>query len=509
MRILGDHLAFQYDHPEQVQAVIPMTKISDGWVAVPFTLQNAIVLNNINIAAPSPIKYQYKWLGKYTPYKHQIHTSEFLTLNKRAFLLSGMGSGKTISSLWSSDYLKKQGLVNRVLVISPLSTLDVVWGREIFTNFPGRSYQILHGSSNKRRQLLKEPSDYYVINHHGVGVILDDLKARPDINLIIVDEIAFYRNSQNKSWKALRTLLTPDKWVWGLTGSPTPQAPTDAYGIAKMVKPENVPYSFTRFKQDIMIQVSPFKWVPRKNAENAVAKILSPGIRYALRDCVDLPETIVQYREVELTPDQKHHYKKLLAECMTEIRGVQITAVNAAVLMGKIIQSACGCVYGSNGEMMRIDCADRINEVADIITGCDEKVIVFVPLTGALHYVKSELEKKGFTCGLIEGATSKGERQRVFDAFQYGEGMKVLCANAQTMSHGINLTIASTIVWFAPPYSHETYVQANARIVRPGQKNVTNIINLTATKEERRIAEGLQTKARFLDIVLDIMKEQK
>ena len=87
--------------------------------------------------------------------------------------------------------------------------------------------------------------------------------------------------------------------------------------------------------------------------------------------------------------------------------------------------------------------------------------------------------------------------------------MKVLCANAQTMSHGINLTIASTIVWFAPPYSHETYVQANARIVRPGQKNVTNIINLTATKEERRIAEGLQTKARFLDIVLDIMKEQK
>jgi SNF2 family DNA or RNA helicase len=504
MRIIGDYLVFKYAYPERVKSLIPEVKISQDWTAVPFTLQTATILRSLGLPAPSPIQTEYDWPGKYTPFKHQILTSEFLTLNKRAFLLSGMGTGKTVSALYASDFLKKIGLVNRVLILSPLSTLDVVWGREIFQNFYHRKYAILHGTAAKRKELLKEPVDYYVINHHGVGVVLDELKDRPDIDMVIIDEVSFYRSSQNKSWKALKTLLTPDKWVWGMTGSPTPQAPTDAYGIAKLIKPENVPYSFTRFKQDTMLQVGPFKWVARKNAENIVAKVLSPSIRYALRDCIDLPPTIVQYRKVEMTTEQQQHYKKLLKDCMTEIRGVQVTAVNAAVLFGKIIQAGLGAIYGENKEVVKLDCSHRLNELKDLIEECDEKVIVFVPLTGALHMVASELRKSGYEVGVIEGDTSKHKRQEIFDAFQHGDKMKVLCANPQSMAHGVTLTAATSTIWFAPCTSNEAYMQANARTIRPGQTKTTNIINIFATKEEEKIYSGLQNKAKFQDIVLEI-----
>lgn len=507
MRVLNDHLAFKTDKAGLVSAVLPETKHAQGWTAVPFTVETATVLRSIGIEAPSPIRHNYRWKGQYKPFKHQLTTAEFFTLNRRAFCLNDMGTGKTMSALWAADYLKECGLVNRVLIISPLSTLDVVWSREIFTNFPGRTVSVLHGSAEKRHRLLAEPADFYVINHHGVAILAEALRSRTDIDLVILDEAAVFRNAQTKMWKVLRSLITPDMWCWGMTGSPTPQAPTDAYGIAKMIKPENLErQSFTRFKSEVMHQVSQFKWIPKRDSERAVARLLTPSLRFSLRDCVDLPETIVQYRHVEMTTEQKHHYAALLKDAVTQIKGVDITAVNAAVLFGKLIQAACGVIYGQDGKVAKLDFTPRLKEVEDIIDDCNEKVIVFVPLTGALHAVQAELKKKGYNCGLIEGATSKTERLKIFDEFQRGTEMKVLLANAAAMAHGISLTVASTIIWFAPAFSNEVYEQANARIVRPGQKNVTNIVNIESTKEERKIYEGLRNKKKFMETVLDIIK---
>ena len=502
MKILNNHLVFRHDNPD----AIPLPKkVAQGWVAVPFSVQAAQVLRAMGMDAPSPISTDYDWSGRFTPYEHQRNTSEFLSLNKRAFCLSGMGTGKTLSALWAADYLMSSGIINRVLILSPLSTLDVVWAREIFTNFPHRTYAVLHGESSKRKTLLKEKKDFYILNHDGIKVLEKELQDRPDINLIILDELACFRNSQTSRWKIAKKLLTADKWVWGMTGSPTPQAPTDAYGQAKLLKPENIQSSFTRFKNDIMLQCGPFKWVPRKNAEQTVARVLSPSIRYALRECVDLPDTIIQYRSVDMTPEQKHHYSKLLKECVTEVRGSTVTAVNAAVLLSKIIQAATGVIYGNDKEILKIDCSHRINELLDIIGECDEKVIVFVPLTGALNHVKSMVEKEGYTVGVVDGSTSPNKRREIFDAVQNGN-VKVLIANPQAMAHGISLTAASTIVYFAPPFSAEVYEQSAARVVRPGQKNVTNIINISATKEEVKIYKGLQEKKKFLDTVLEIVK---
>jgi SNF2 family DNA or RNA helicase len=76
------------------------------------------------------------------------------------------------------------------------------------------------------------------------------------------------------------------------------------------------------------------------------------------------------------------------------------------------------------------------------------------------------------------------------------------------MSHGLTLTAATTIVWYAPIHSNETYEQACARVRRPGQKRTTVIVHVASTDTERKIYQRLKTKQHVQGILLDMFKDQ-
>lgn len=512
-RIINNHLVVQTENPGQIRAVLPEIKeatIKGHKVcAVPFSLETARVLNNLGIPSPSPIRTQYDWQGMYKPMAHQVHTAEFMTLHQRCFILNGMGSAKTLSSLWAADYMQRTGQANKVLVVAPLSTLDPTWGNEIFRNFPLKRFAILHGSRQKRLNLLETKQDIFIINHDGVEVIAEQLMERDDIDLIILDELAVYRGgTRTRRWKTMNKILNKcgfPRSAWGLTGAPTPNEPTDAFAQMKLIKPENYRGHFTTFKNETMHQLTQFKWIPRKGSEETVNRILKPSIRYALSDCVDLPETIYADRHVALSTEQHKHYRELLNQAMTEIQGSAVTAVNAAVLVSKILQAATGCIYAADGELLKIDAGPRMSVVKELIEECQQKVLVFVPFTGALKHVAAELAKK-WTVATIDGSTSMAQRNKVFQEFRQTPNPHIIVANAAAMSHGLTLTEASSIIWYAPAFSNDVYNQANARIVRPGQKHVTHITHIYATAEERKIYNVLKEKGRMQDAVLELAK---
>jgi SNF2 family DNA or RNA helicase len=517
-RIVNNHLVVRTSNPEAIRKIFPTVKEAiikgQNFCAVPFSLETARILNNMGIPAPSPIRTHYAWPGVYRPMKHQIHTADFLTVNTRNFLLSGMGSGKTLSALWAADYLQQTKQIKKVLVVAPLSTLDPTWGNEIFKNFPLKKFAILHGSRQKRLDLLASEQDIYVINHDGVEVIYDELIMREDIDLFVLDELAVYRGgTKTKRWKTMNALLNKcgfARAAWGLTGAPTPNEPTDAFAQMKLIRPENYKGHFTSFKNETMHQITQFKWIPRKGAEKTVNKILKPSIRYALADCVDLPRTIYSERRVALSAEQNKHYRELLNRAMTEIRGSTVTAVNAAVLVSKILQAACGAIYSADGALLKLDAKPRLAIVEELIEECRQKVLVFVPFTGALNHVAEKLSKK-WSVGVIDGSVSVNKRNQIFQNFRQTTHPHVIVANAAAMSHGLTLTEASKIIWFAPAFSNDVYNQANARIVRPGQKHVTQIVHIYATAEERKIYNVLKEKGRMQDAVLELAEidEQK
>lgn len=486
-------------------------------VAVPHRADEVRVLRNLGFDAPAPMGYYYDWPGRYDPFIHQRVTSEFLSLNPRAFVLNGMGSGKTMSVLWAFDYLRKLGVVRRMLVISPLSTLERAWGDEIFRHFPDMTFAVLHGDRTKRHNLLANDFDVYIINHDGIKAkdTLELLRFRPELDLIVVDEIASFRNSGTERWKALNLLINGDKktgegrreWAWGLTGTPTPNEPTDAWAQIKLINPSKAPGYFGSFRDAVMRQMGPYKWVMRDGALEVVKNSMQPSVRFSREECIDLPPTTFVTRQTEMSPGQKRAFDEMVRKLKTEAEGSQITAVNEAVKLSKLLQICAGVAYGNDGEI-HLDNKARIDLVKEIIDEAEGKVIVFVPLTGALKALADELSKD-YTVAVIHGETPKAQRDRIFKEFQDAKDPRVLVANAGTMSHGITLTAANTVVWFTPIHSLEIYEQACARVTRPGQKLNTLIVNIEATPLERKIYERLQGRGKTQGVLLEMLKGRK
>ena len=251
-------LALKLNNPQIVLNSIPTAKPLSvrgrELVVCPHKLTEVWALRKLGINAPSPIMHYYNWKGKFKPYEHQKNTADFLTIHKRCLVLNEIGTGKTQSALWASDYLMELGLVKKCLILSPLSTLERVWSDAIFMSFIDRRATVLYGSAERRRKLLKIPSDYYIINHDGFQVIQEELN---DFDLVIVDEAAVYRTPSTNRFKIFRKWLNknPDIRLWLMTGTPTPNDPTDAWTLAKMVENPHVAKTYTAFKEATMMKI--------------------------------------------------------------------------------------------------------------------------------------------------------------------------------------------------------------------------------------------------------------
>jgi SNF2 family DNA or RNA helicase len=501
-------IVLNLNNPDKVTTIIPTAKkfLYKGreLVAVPHRIDETKLLRNLGFDAPSPIKHYYQWSGQYKPFDAQRETAEFFTMHKRAFCLNDMGTGKTLSTLWAYDYLKSQGLANKALIISPLSTLERTWGDEVFRHFPHLNFAVIYGTKDRRIKMLNSEADIYLINHDGIKVIEKEILAKSDIDLVVVDEIASFRNAGTGRWKALRNIIAGRERVWGLTGTPTPNAPTDAWAQCRLLCPERVPKYYGQWRDSVMKQLSQFKWVPRDSAPELVHNAMQPSIRFSRDDCVDLPPCIWAERHVEMTPEQKTAYKNMLARLAMEYQGDQVLAVNEAVKMQKLLQIACGVVYGDDQDI-HLPAKPRIEVVREIVEEAGTKTIVFVPFKGVLRYVAAQLASD-FTVEMISGDTSKSERDRIFHAFQHESSPRVLVAQPAAMSHGLTLTAANTVVWFAPVTSNEIYEQANARVTRPGQKHTQFVVNIEGSEVERRLYSRLRDRQKLQGLLLEMVR---
>lgn len=500
-------LLVEPENPTQLVNLIPKSKqVDDKRVVVHWGYEETLVLRNLGLEAPSPLVGQYKFPSTFKPYDHQIKTAAFLSLNKRAYLLSEQGTGKTASSIWAADYLMNLGMIRRVLVVSPVSIMESAWKDDLFKFAMHRSCEVAHGSRKKRLDVLALNTDFVVINYDGVEILQEELK-QGGFDLVIVDEANHYKNPQTNRWKALNALLTPDTWMWMMTGTPAAQNPTDAYGLAKMMHPNKVPRYFGRFRDKVMTKITQFKWVPKHDAMDYIHEILQPAIRFTKAECLDLPEIVIAHRDVELTRQQDKYYKALKNKMVMQAAGEEVTARNAAIQIAKLMQIALGAVYTDEGEILHFDVGPRYRALKEVIEEANKKVIVFVPYKNVIDLVVEKLNKDNISNRIISGDVKASERTSIFREFQNTDDPRVLVIQPQSAAHGVTLTAADTIVWWGPTPSLETYLQANARIHRPGQDSKCTIVQLRGSYVERRYYSMLDTRIDFHTSLVDLYHE--
>ena len=510
-------LVMRVRDPFTLRGLFPKSKIlplQSHNFAVHHSLDTTLMLRNIGIKAPSPIRYQYNWPGKFKPFDHQYDMAEFWTLNHRGFNLSQQGTAKTNAALWAADYLMNIGAIQKALVLAPLSTLKTVWLQDIFDTLMHRRASVVHGTRDQRKAALENDSDFYILNHDGVRIkeIARLIRARKDISLIIVDEGDEFRNDGTDKYKSLAAMLRPDQRLWWQTGTPTPNAPTDAWAQARLVQPANVPKYFGQFKRATMMQLTPFKWAPRKGSNEMAFAALQPAIRFKKADCLDLPPVLKLERQSTLTPEQRKAFDAMkeemyLDDVKLKLLGTSITAVNAADKVGKLRQILCGVIKDpESGNYLPIPHAPRVALLMECIKGASAKVIVIVPFKGIINDLAIEIAKH-YTVGVLNGDVSANRRAAIIHDFKTTPDPHVLLCHPKVMSHGLNLTEADTTIFYAPIHSNAQYQQVIERFNRSGQKLNMTLIRIAAHPLEWEIYKNTDLATDTQSSMLDLYRK--
>jgi len=497
-------------HNDELLKFIPHAKEfmhnGEQHVAVPYHTEEVMVMRNLGFSVPEPIKHYYDWPARFEPMEHQIETASFLTTHKRCLCLNAPGTGKSISSIWAADYLLTRGEAKKVLVVAPLSTLKPVWGSELKNHLPHRQFVLCVGTKKKRLQLLETPGvQYVIINHDGFTNLADELTG---FDVVIYDEATALKSPSSRRFKIFQKWMNTHKpWLWLLTGTPISQTPADAWTLARLVESPNVQRSFTAFKDTVLKKITQFKWIPREDSLETCKKVLQPSIRFSLDECKDLPDTNFVGRKTELTTQQEKAFKDMQDKAVTVFKEGEVTAANTAVMLSKLLQICCGVVYSEEGSIA-IDAGVRYNTLTELLEEIGGKVIIFVPLKGTQLHLLEQLRNDKYSVELVNGDVKKKERDEIFHNFQHTDEPRILLAHPKVAAHGLTLTRAKDIIWYAPIYSLEQYEQANARIRRLSTEGKTSVWHIYATKFEaelyRRLRAKKNTLAEFLDLVRGI-----
>ena len=507
-----DHLILPHDNRVAVMVPHAKTFIQDGQqlMLVPHKVDETQVLRNLGYDVRPPVLLSYDWPAPpdQPVFDAQRVTTALITTNKRSYVLNSLGTGKTRSALYAYDYLKKSNQnYGKLLITAPLSTLRQTWEREITMLFPWMKVAILHGSKAKRVEQLHSGADIFIINHDGIETIFKELKERVSMfSMAILDELSIYKNTKTDMWKATYALISDIDRVVGMTGTPMTLAATDVYGQVKMITPASLGgKSFPRFRETVQKKVSQFRWVDFPTAIDTVHNLMQPAVRFTRDECYDMPECQYVERMTPLSKQQLKAFKQMHDE--NAVPSYSIVAVNAADTINKLKQIALGNVYDTDRNIVALDNEDSLKDLELVIEQSASKVIVFTPYKHSLAQLVERVGSR-WTVEEVSGDTSPAKRNQIFTMFMQSPDPHVLVAHPECMSHGLTLTEASTIVWWGPPDSLETYEQANGRITRAGQKHSQLIVHMVRCKLEQTIFGLLKRRANVQQVLLDMFESQ-
>jgi len=480
-------------------------------LALPHTLDTNKILRNVGISTKGceVFKFKYKFPGTRTPWWWQVETAAFLCEHTRAYCTSTPRTGKTHSVAMATDFLQSRG-ARAVLVVAPLSTLDNVW-EDTYARLGNKKVFVAHGSKAERTQLLASSADVYIINPDGIKVMEEELAqmvADGRIGIIVVDELTNYANRTSARWKALNRVAKNVPYMWGLTG--TPGDPEDVYGQFKLITPQNWTRTFTAWKQETMVQLSPFKWIPARGHEAFVYQAMSPCIRYDKKDVLPVPTPEVVTIESPMSPQQLLAYEAMRQELLANVGDTQITAATASVMASKLLQISAGCVIGTGGTVS-LPMPQRMQKLDELIRSTPYKTVIFAAFTAVIDRLVEEVTAMGHSCAKIDGSVTGKKRGALFKSFMQERDPKVLICHPETTAFGVELAAADKLVFFGPPMSGDfKYQQAFERLSSSEQKSDrTFVYHMASSTAERKlfgnIARGVAVNNNIVSAFTEII----
>lgn len=423
---------------------------------------------------------------------YQMVMRDFLVSNPIAYCTVGLGLGKTATTLSALNELFMDGAIRSALIVAPLRVARMTWPNEVekWEQFRWMETEHLKGDKPSGKAQL------YFINYER----LPSLESLDFCDVVVFDEVTRAKNHASKRIKTFRPLLKKRHYRWGLTGTPRPNSVLELFAQIRLLDDgQRLGLKYDYFKQRYCYPTDymRYNWVPRPGAEEIIySKISDMTLTLRSSDYLDIPEMEVIDVPVSLSHAGESAYKKLEKDFLAIINNRDVVAVNAAVLVNKLLQVCGGAVYAEDKSVQKIH-EDKIVALRKLVHSINEPVLI------ACQY---QHEAKRI-CDIMKGAVHVSQvKGNLEDEWNSGR-IPALVADPRSLGHGLNLQKGGrTVIWFSPTWSRELYDQFNGRVARKGQDKISHIYRLLVPGTiDEAVVESLREKGDQQNEMLRIM----
>ena len=446
---------------------------------------------------------------KFIPWNYQKYAINHILDHKASGLFLDMGMGKTVSSLTAVEDLLFLGDVSRVLVIAPKHVAEDTWSTECekWEHLKNLRISKILGTPKQRINAINEEADIYVTNRENVDWLVNNCMNYWKWDMLIIDELSSFKSSKAKRFRALKKVRPYFKKIVGLTGTPAPNSLIDLWPQMYLLDGgERLGKTITGYRQRYFYPLKSngyivYQYGLREGAEEAIQNRISDiCVSMKAEDYLELPERINNVINIELPAKAKKAYEELEKDLIIQLDNEDITATNAAVLTGKLLQMCNGAIYSEDKKVVEIH-DEKLNALMDIIEVANGKpVLVFYSFKHDLERIQKFLEKNK-----LKGEVLKDQE----DIKRWNNGeIQILLLHPASAGHGLNLQYGGNIVvWFGLTWSLELYQQANARLHRQGQKQTVVINHIVAKNTvDEDVMKALQGKEINQNMLLESIK---
>ena len=445
-------------------------------------------------------------------HEYQRYCVDFIEQHEEAAVLLDMGLGKTAIALTAIlDLVYDFFLVRKVLVVAPLRVARDQWIAEVgkWEHLSDLRVSVVVGTEQERKIALMRSADVDVINRENVVWLVEKSGAVLDFDMLVVDELSSFKNSDSKRFKGLMKLRPKIKRTVGLTGTPASNGLMDLFAEYKLLdKGKRLGRFITRyrtdyFKPDKMNGAVVYSYKPLPFAEEEIYKKISDmTISMKSTDYLQMPEKIMTECMVTMNEKEKKKYDELRKELVLNMgEENEVTAANAAALCGKLSQLANGAIYTDDKKVLPFH-EKKLDALEDLIEAANGKpVLVAYWYQHDLERIRKRLDGKKIEYDKIDS----GESIQRWNAGQLPVGL----IHPASAGHGLNLQSGGNcIIWFGITWSLELYQQTNGRLWRQGQNSQTVVINqiITSGTIDERILRVLKGKDATQEELIDAVK---
>jgi len=434
----------------------------------------------------------------------------------RAVLLAWeMGTGKTKAVV---DFVANEA-PRRVLVVAPKTAMPV-WELEYAKHAPEprqRKVVLLSGPCRKRLEAMRR---YWAMPKPPILVTNYEAFARAplstefpsmDADMVVLDECHRIKAPGGKVSRVFAAASPRQYLRVGLSGTPLPHSPLDAYALCRWLDCGLFGTSFTRFKQRYAVTVplgmrGVDKVVGFQNLDELRARLGEITYRIRQDEVAELPPTQHQVIPVILSAEARRTYEVLERTLVVAIGDGVVTASNALVRLLRLQQVTSGFLTPDGEDRcVEVDTAKR-DALADLLTDLppDEHVVVFCRFRRDLDAVHEVAQKVGRRSCELSGRRHDIRGRWVED------GTTVAAIQMQSGALGIDLTLARYCVFYSLGFSLGDYMQACKRVHRHGQTRRVVYYHLVAAGTvDEVVLEALQAKQEVVEAVVENLRAKR